>query len=114
MRKIMTLAAIAAAGLISAPAVAGSQDGHWQVKLLGTGVLPDGKITELRNNAIGLPAGSQTAANDKAVPTLAIEYFASPAFSIETICCLTPHRVAGAGTISGTEIVDHALTCRQP
>jgi len=113
MRKTMTLAAtlaaIAAASLISAPAFAGSQDGHWQVKLLGTGVLPDGKITELRNNAIGLPVGSQTAADDKVVPTLAIEYFASPAFSIETICCLTSHRVGGAGAIAGTEIVDHVL-----
>lgn len=109
MRKTMTLAALAATSLLSTPAFAGKPDGNWQIKLLGTGVLPDGKITELRNNAIGLPAGSQTQANDRFVPTLAVEYFASPSVSIETICCLTPHRVGGAGAIAGTQIVDHVL-----
>ena len=89
MRKTPILAAMAAATLLSSPALAGSPDGRWQVKLLGTGVLPDGKITELKNNAIGLPAGSQTKANDNVVPTLAVEYFFSPNISAETICCLT-------------------------
>lgn len=109
MRKIMTLAALAAATLFSSPALAGSQDGHWQVKVLGTGVLPDGKITEIRSNAIGLPVGSQTKANDNFVPTLAVEYFFNPSVSVETICCLTQHHVSGAGAITGTEIVDHVM-----
>jgi outer membrane protein len=109
MRNSTILAVLAATTLLSSPAMAGSPDGRWQVKLLGTGVLPDGKITELRNNAIGLPAGSQTKANDKVVPTLAIEYFFSPALSAETICCLTQHHVGGAGAIAGTAIVDHVM-----
>jgi outer membrane protein len=70
MRKFTMLAAVPIAALLSSPALAGSADGRWQIKLLGTGVLPDGKITEIRNNAIGLPAGAQTKANDNAVPTL--------------------------------------------
>jgi outer membrane protein len=109
MRKTLILAALAAATASSSPALAGNPEGNWQIKVLGTGVLPDGKITELRNNTIGLPAGSQTAANDRVVPTLAVEYFFSPSLSAETICCLTPHRVRGTGPIAGTQIVDHAL-----
>ena len=109
MRKITLLAAFAAATMVSGPALAGSSDGHWQVKLLGTGVLPDGKITKINNNLIGIPAGSQTQASDNIVPTLAVEYFFTPNISAETICCLTTHHVSGAGAIAGTAIVDHVM-----
>ena len=108
MRKLTLVAAIAATALAT-PAFAGSADGHWQVKLLATGVLLDGKIVDLQNNAIGLPAGSQTKANDNVVPTLAVEYFATPNVSVETICCFTQHHVNGAGAIANTRIVDHVL-----
>lgn len=110
MKKLIVSALVGTAAMIAAaPAYAGSTDGKVQVKLLATGVLPDGKITALENNAIGLPAGSQTSANDNVVPTLAVEYFASPNFSIETICCLTQHRVGGEGAIAGATILDHVL-----
>lgn len=56
-----------------------------------------------------MPAGSQTSANDNVVPTLAVEYFASDNVSIETICCLTQHRVGGEGAIAGATILDHVL-----
>jgi outer membrane protein len=79
------------------------------VKLLGTGVLPDGKITKIQKDLIGLPTGSQTRTNDNIVPTVAIEYYATPALSVETICCLTQHHVNGAGPLSGAHIVDHVL-----
>lgn len=108
MFKFSIAAALAAATLLSAPAQA-ADEGKLQVKLLGTGVLPDGKIAALENNTIGLPAGSQTQANDNVVPTVAIEYFATPNVSIETICCLTNHHVDGAGAIAGARIVDHVL-----
>ena len=108
--KNLTIAAVLAAATITAsPALAGDAEGKLQVKLLATGVLPDGKITSLDNNAIGLPAGSQTKANDNVVPTVAGEYFASPQFSVETICCLTQHHINGDGAIAGTRIVDHVL-----
>lgn len=109
MRKITLLAAPAAAILFASPALAGNPEGNWQVKVLATGVLPDGEITRVKHDAIGLPAGSQTKANDNVVPTLAVEYFATPNISVETICCLTQHHVSGAGALAGTEIVDHVL-----
>jgi outer membrane protein len=90
---------------LSAPAHAGSADGKIQVKLLGTAVLPDGKITKVLSNGAGVPAGTQAYANDNVVPTLAVEYFLSPNFSVETICCLTAHHVNGAGALAGTNLI---------
>lgn len=108
MRKLTLLAALAAATAISSPAMAGSADGKLQVKLLGTGVLPDGKITKVYTDLVGLPGDLQTKANDNVVPTLAIEYFFSPNFSIETICCITQHDVDGTTGLPGAELVSDA------
>ncbi|MEQ1639963.1 MAG: OmpW family outer membrane protein [Novosphingobium sp.] len=109
MNKLTILTALVAATTLASPALAGDSEGKLQVKVMATGVLPDGKITALENNTIGLPAGSQTYANDNVVPTLAVEYFASPNVSIETICCLTTHGVSGTGAIPGTQILDHVM-----
>ena len=87
MKKLLA-AALAGVAMIAAPAQAQDNDGKVQVKVLGTYVAPDGEITDLRTDIVGLPAGTQTEANDNFVPTLAIEYFVSPNVSIETICCL--------------------------
>ena len=108
MRKMM-FAAAGVAMALAVPAHAGSPDGRWQVKLLATGVLPDGKIVDVRKNAVGIPSTSQTRANDNVVPTLAVEYYALPNISVETICCLTQHHVNGAGPLAGADIVDHVL-----
>jgi outer membrane protein len=108
MRRLTFVAAIAAAAL-STPALASNPDGRWQVKVLGTGVLVDGKITKVDKDLVGLPAGSQTDINDNVVPTVAVEYYATPNISIETICCLTQHHASGAGALAGTGIVDHLM-----
>ena len=109
MKRNLLLAAALGAAVLAAPAQAGSPDGRWQVKALGTGVLPDGKIDTVKADLIGLPAGSQTKASDNVVPTLAVEYYATPNISVETICCLTQHHVDGSGPLSGARIVDHVL-----
>lgn len=83
--------------------------GDIQAKAFVTGVLPNGAITEVETDLIGLPAGSQTQASDSVVPTVAIEYFVSPNFSLETICCVTPHDVTGAGALEGAELIDDAI-----
>ncbi len=102
-------AAIAASIALAAPAHAGNAEGKLQVKALATGVLPDGKITRVVTNAIGAPATSDSRASDSVVPTLAVEYFFSPNFSVETICCVTPHDVTGKGGLAGAKLVDNAI-----
>ncbi|SLK10026.1 OmpW/AlkL family protein [Novosphingobium mathurense] len=117
MRKLTMMAALAAATAFSAPAMAGSPDGHFQVKVLGTAVLPDGKIDSVKSvdttttlgGAVAALGNPQTRANDNVVPTLALEYFFNKTFSVETICCFTQHHVNGAGDLAGTELVDHVL-----
>ena len=109
MRKTMTLAALAAAAMVSAPAMAGSPDGKLQVKVLGTGVLVDGKITKVKSDPLSLTPGAQTDINNNVVPTVAIEYFATPNVSVETICCLTQHHATGKGALNGAQLVDHIM-----
>lgn len=112
MKKTMLTAAAAVAALaMPAAAHAGSQDGKLQIKLLATGVLPDGDITQVHNAAAiagtALAANPHTYASDNVVPTLAVEYFFTPSVSVETICCLTKHHVNGAGSLAGTNLVNN-------
>lgn len=109
MRKITLLAAMAAATAITSPAYAGNADGKIQVKVLGTGVLVDGKIDKVITDPLGLTTGGQSDINNNVVPTVAIEYFAMPNVSVETICCLTQHHAVGEGSLSGAELIDHIL-----
>lgn len=104
---IKHVSGVAALAMLAAPAQTLAQDneGKLQVKLLGTAVLPDGKISTVRSNAVGVPAGTQAKASDNVVPTLAVEYFFSPNISVETICCLTAHHINGAGALAGTNLV---------
>lgn len=111
MKKYLMLGA-AALALAASPAMAqeGDRTGDVQIKLLGTAVLPDGKITDINVNLPGLPATLQTKANDNVVPTLAVEYFVTNNVSIETIAGVTQHDVdATAGLPAGAELVSNAL-----
>lgn len=101
--------ACAAVALPFATPATAQEAGDVQIKALVTGVLPDGAITEVETDLIDLPAASQTEASDSVVPTVAIEYFVSPNFSLETICCVTPHDVRGVGALEGAELIDDAI-----
>ena len=107
MKKLLA-AAFTSAAMLAIPAQAQEADGDLQVKLLGTYVAPDGAITEINTDIVGLPGDTQTEANDNFVPTLAIEYFVSPNVSIETICCMTQHDVDAISGLTGAELVSDA------
>lgn len=110
MKSITLGASLAALAALSAfPAAAQDPNGRFQVKGFVTAVLPDGEITDVRTDAIGLPAGSQVSASDSYVPTVAIEYFFTPSVSVETICCVTPHDVEGEGPLAGAALIDDAI-----
>jgi outer membrane protein len=111
MRTVLSrgLSALALMSLVyAAPALASDGQGRLQVKALATAVLPDGKIDKVNADLVGLPANTQTQANDNVVPTLAVEYFFSPGLSVETICCMTQHDVDGTTGLPGAELVSDA------
>jgi len=108
MRKAIALAAIAAATCLTSPALAADSEGKLQVKVLATAVLPDGEIDKVKTDLVGLPAGTQTEANNNVVPTVAIEYFFTPEISLETICCVTQHDVDAVSGLPGAELVSDA------
>lgn len=105
-----TITALAAAVLAAAanPAAAADGQGSVQIKLLGTAVLPDGKIKSVDTDIVGLPSSLQTKANDNVVPTIAVEYFVSDSLSVETICCVTQHDVDATSGLPGAELVSDA------
>ncbi len=90
------------------PGQAAAKAGDIQVKLLGTYVAPDGKIKDVKLDLIGLPAGTQTKADDNVVPTVAIEYFVADNISLETIAGVTQHDVVGRGGLAGAGLVSNA------
>ncbi|MFK4003145.1 OmpW family protein [Qipengyuania sp. NPDC077563] len=107
MKRYLALA-LAGAAIAAAPAHAQDSDGKVQVKLLGSYVIPDGKITAVNEDIVGLPDTLQTEANENFVPTLAVEYFVSPNFSVETICCMTQHDVDAVSGLPNAELVSDA------
>ena len=113
MRKFAATAALAAVLAFHAPAHAANPEGKLQIKLLGTAVLPDGKIDKVKGASAAVatalaPLDYQSKANDNVVPTVAIEYFFTPNVSLETICCVTQHDVDGTRDIAGAELVSNA------
>lgn len=107
MKAILAMAG-AAVALAATPATAQDRAGEFQVKLLATGVLPDGEIEQVNVDLVGLPADTQTEANDNYVPTVAIEYFVSDNFSLETIAGVTQHDVDAVSGLPGAELVSDA------
>ena len=108
--KYLFAAAGMGMALAATPAMAQDQAGTIQIKVLGTAVLPDGEIDAVNVDLVGLPAGTDTKATDNYVPTIAIEYFVTANFSIETIAGTTQHDVdAVSGLPVGAELVSDAL-----
>ena len=106
--KRLFAAMLVGTAMLATPAAAQEEQGNIQVKLLGTIVLPDGAISAVNVDTVGLPADTQTEANDNVVPTLALEYFVSDNFSLETICCMTQHDVDAVSGLPGAELVSNA------
>lgn len=111
--KHYLLAGLVLSAVSATPALA-QEAGDFQVKVLGTAVLPNGEIDSIEGGTLASTVsglGVQTAANDNYVPTLAIEYFVSSNLSVETICCVTAHHVSATApaALVGANLVDKIL-----
>jgi outer membrane protein len=113
-RIAAALTAFAAAGALAtgAQAAEGNAEGKFQVKVLGTGVITDGSVKQVKVDALGLTTSgtlTNTATSDNVVPTIALEYFLKPNISLETICCTTAHHVTSAGAIKGMNLINNVV-----
>ncbi|UKK85533.1 outer membrane beta-barrel protein [Sphingopyxis sp. BSN-002] len=99
---------VAMAAALAIPGQAYAKTGDVQFKIFATYVAPDGKISDVKLDAIGLPANTQAKADDNITPTVAIEYFVADAISIETIAGVTQHDVNGRGGLNGATLVSDA------
>ncbi|MGZ8401441.1 MAG: OmpW/AlkL family protein [Methyloceanibacter sp.] len=87
------------------PAAAGSDDGNFQVRVLGTVVDPDTDAT-VRAGGITIP-GANAEASTEVIPALTLSYFLSPNLAVELFCCFAKHEIDGKGTIANLgEIAD--------
>lgn len=102
------LSLIALAAAVAVPGQAAAKAGDVQFKIFATYVAPDGKIRDVKLDAIGLPAGTQAKADDNITPTVAIEYFVADNVSLETIAGVTQHDVNGRGALNGATLVSDA------
>ena len=102
MKHTLPLVALAAA--LAAPGQAAAKAGDIQFKVFATWVAPDGKISDVKTDRVGLPAGTQAKADDNVTPTVAIEYFVTDAISLETIAGVTQHDVDGRGAVNGATL----------
>ena len=106
--KITYLSLAALVVALAAPGQAAAKAGDVQLKVFATYVAPDGKISDVKTDLIGLPAGTQAKADDNVTPTVAIEYFVTGAVSLETIAGVTQHDVNGRGALNGATLVSDA------
>ena len=106
--KTQALPLIALAAALVLPGQAFAKAGDVQFKILATYVAPDGKIADVKTDLIGLPAGTQSKADDNVTPTVAIEYFVADNVSLETIAGVTQHDVNGRGALNGATLVSNA------
>lgn len=50
--------------------------------------------------------GADTTISWAVVPTVTVDYFFNKNWSVELICCFTPHKVQGMGSIYGANVID--------
>ena len=87
------------------PAAAGSDDGNFQVRVLGTVVDPDTDAT-VKAGGLVIP-GADADVSTEVIPALTLSYYLSPNLALELFCCFAKHEIDGKGSISNLgEIAD--------
>ncbi len=85
-------------------------NGSYVPSLLPTNVLltPNQTVLQavgLSNGAGGLFNGAGTTISWSVMPTLSLGYYFNKNWSVEAICCVSPHHVQGTGTINGGSVI---------
>ena len=105
-RGFLTSLVLAASVLMTgSPALAGSEQGDFMVRILGSGVLPDADA----GVSVGGVAVSTADADvsDEFIPAATLTYFVTKNIGIELFCCFAQHTADAEGSIAALgEIAD--------
>jgi outer membrane protein len=86
-------------------AFAGSDNGNFMVRVLGTVVDPDTSATVRAGGAV-IP-GADADVSTEVIPAATLTYFLNQNIALELFCCFAKHDIEGKGTIAGLhEIAD--------
>lgn len=80
------------------PAVAGSDDGDFMVRVLGTIVDPQTEAT-VRAGGVTIP-GADAEVSTEVIPALTLGYFFNKNLAVELFCCFAKHEIDGKGAIA--------------
>jgi len=90
---------------LAEPATAGSDDGKFGIKVLGTVVDPDTDATVRAGGAV-IP-GADADVSTEVIPALTLDYYFTNNISAELFCCFAKHSIDGKGAIANLgEIAD--------
>lgn len=105
-RKSLAAAALAAGMALAAvsPALAGTRDGNFMVRVQGTVIDPDAsaKVYAGNNRLEGANADVST----EVVPTMTLTYFFNKNLAVELLCCAAKLEAKGKGTIDKVDLGD--------
>ncbi|MGE3529266.1 MAG: OmpW family protein [Methyloceanibacter sp.] len=82
----------------SVPAMAGSDDGNFMVRALGTVVDPDSSATVSAGGVV-IP-GADAEVSTEVIPALTLTYFLNKNLAVELFCCFAKHEIDGKGAIA--------------
>jgi outer membrane protein len=104
--KSLWVAAACASGLTAAtvPAIAGSEDGNFLVRIQGTVVDPDSSADVFAGGA--LVGGADAEVDTEVLPTLTLTYFLNKNLALELFCCFAKLEAEGKGVINNVDLGD--------
>lgn len=98
--KTAALAAVVAGGVAVTPAVAGSYNGDFLVRLQGTVVAPDASADVFAPGSATPIAGSDADVSTEVIPTLTLTYFLNKNIAAELFCCFAKFDAKAEGSIA--------------
>jgi outer membrane protein len=102
---LLALTVALSAIALAEPATAGSDDGKFGIKVLGTVVDPDTDATVRAGGAV-IP-GADADVSTEVIPALTLDYYFTNNISAELFCCFAKHSIDGKGAIANLgEIAD--------
>lgn len=102
--SMMVVTLFASACAVEAPAMAGSYNGDFLVRLQGTVVAPDASADVFNAPGPGFNPLADADVSTEVIPTLTMTYFFNKNIAAELFCCFAKFQAEGRGSINGVDL----------